>query len=33
MTDDEVVAGAAEEGFELEERPLNNQWVGVASRW
>jgi hypothetical protein len=27
MTDAEVLAAAAEEGFELEERPLRDKWV------
>ena len=38
MTDDEVLAEAAAEGFELEERPLGDKWVwgwhrGDDTRW
>ena len=28
MTDDDVIAEAASEGFELEERPCGDAWVG-----
>jgi hypothetical protein len=38
MTDDEVLAEAAAEGFELEERPCGDGWVwgwsrGDDTRW
>ncbi len=38
MTDDEVIAEAAIDGFELEERPLGDKWVwgwcrGDDQRW
>jgi hypothetical protein len=38
MTDDEVIAAARAEGFELIEKPLNGRWVvgwarGEDTRW